>query len=184
MTNYFEHCQSLDEAKRLYKNLARQHHPDAGGDVRTMQEINGQYSDFCTNYAKTDARTRQKEAHAQGRKSAADYHDMDAIGAEIKIMIDFALTLEGVDVELMGLWVWLTGNTRAHAETLKEWNRTHEQKWKYSPVKKAWYFASVPTFSRQNTPLEQIRATYGATRFERKDDKREKEERRAERLHA
>jgi hypothetical protein len=40
MYKYFENCASLEEAKSLYKKLARENHPDFGGDTRTMQDIN------------------------------------------------------------------------------------------------------------------------------------------------
>ena len=43
MKNFFENCRTLDELKSEYRRLARIHHPDVGGDVATMQEINRQY---------------------------------------------------------------------------------------------------------------------------------------------
>jgi len=82
-------------------------------------------------------------------------------------MIEFALSLEGVEIELMGLWVWLTGNTREHKETLKTWNESHANKWKWSPKKTAWYFAGVPTFNRKETTLDEIRNAYGSQKFAR-----------------
>ena len=33
-------CKTLDEVKAQYKKLAKQYHPDLGGDTATMQEIN------------------------------------------------------------------------------------------------------------------------------------------------
>jgi len=33
-----------EELKRRWQDLARQHHPDLGGDTRAMQEINAAYS--------------------------------------------------------------------------------------------------------------------------------------------
>ena len=35
---------AADELKRRWQELARRHHPDLGGDMRTMQEINAAYS--------------------------------------------------------------------------------------------------------------------------------------------
>jgi curved DNA-binding protein CbpA len=42
-TKYFTGCSSLDEVKRLYKELAMKYHPDRGGDKATMQAINLEY---------------------------------------------------------------------------------------------------------------------------------------------
>lgn len=170
--NRFANCKTLAEAKGLYKSLARENHPDVGGDLRTMQEINAEYAEFCANFAKSEAKDRQRTAHTENRKSAADYHDMDEVTTQVKMMIEFALNLDGVDVELMGLWVWLTGNTKAHRETFKAWNETHDSKWKWSPKKSAWYFAGVPTFNRKETTLDEIRDAYGSQKFSRREEER------------
>lgn len=174
--NYFSECQTLEEAKSLYRKLARENHPDMGGDLRTMQEINSQFAAFCATHAKTEAKERQRQAHSENRKSAADYHNMDEIRQYIEMMINFALSLDGVEVELMGLWVWLTGNTKAHKDTLKAWNAEHYETsedprlvWKWSPKKEAWYFAAVPTFNRKDTSLDEIRSAYGSQKFTRSE---------------
>jgi len=163
MYTYFADCKNAEEAKALYRELVRKHHPDAGGDTRTMQDINAEYARFQAEGATTEARARQTAAHAENRKSAADFHDMDAVGAELKQKIEFALNLEGVEVELMGLWVWLTGNTKAHKDALKA------NGWKWSPKKTAWYYAGVPSFNRRETSLDEIRNAYGSTRFQREE---------------
>lgn len=168
MYTYFHQCTNQAEAKARYRDLVKQHHPDTGGDLRTMQDINAEYSKFMSESAKTEARDRQRTAHDNNRKSAADFHDLEEVGEQIRMMIENALNLDGVEVELMGLWVWLTGNTKAHKETLKQWNEAHpDMKWKWSPKKLAWYFAGVPTFNRQNNTLDEIRDAYGSQKFTR-----------------
>lgn len=167
MYTYFQDCTNQAEAKTRYRELTRQHHPDAGGDTRTMQDINAEYSKFMSEGAKTEARDRQRTAHTENRKSAADFHDLDAVGEQIRVMIEMALNLDGVEVELMGLWVWLTGNTKAHKGTFKAWNENHETRWKWSPKKTAWYYAGVPTFNRKETSLDEIRNAYGSQTFTR-----------------
>ena len=43
MTKYFDKINSYEELKNTYKALLKEHHPDNGGDVEIMQEINIQY---------------------------------------------------------------------------------------------------------------------------------------------
>lgn len=43
-TNYFQNCNTKEERKARFVALAKQHHPDKGGDVKIMQEINRQYA--------------------------------------------------------------------------------------------------------------------------------------------
>lgn len=42
-TNWLGTAKNLEELKTLYRQLARQHHPDLGGSTATMQEINTEY---------------------------------------------------------------------------------------------------------------------------------------------
>lgn len=162
MYKYFHECATAEEAKRLYKELARKHHPDVGGDLRTMQEINAEYATFQARGAGANARERQRTAHAENRKSAADFHDLNEVEGTLKEKIEAALNM-GLDVELIGLWVWVSGDTKPHKEELKA------QGFKWSPKKEGqpWYFAGVPSFNRKPQDLETIRASYGSTRFTR-----------------
>lgn len=41
--SYFKNIKSLEELKNTFKKLARTHHPDIGGDVEIMKEINNEY---------------------------------------------------------------------------------------------------------------------------------------------
>lgn len=41
--SYFEGCTSKEQCKDRYRELAMQHHPDKGGDVETMKQVNIQY---------------------------------------------------------------------------------------------------------------------------------------------
>ncbi len=149
-----------EEMKQQYRNLCFKHHPDKGGDTRTMQEINAEWALIQAREAYTEASDRQQKAHAEGKKSAGDYHDLNEVESTLREKIEFALNLDGVDVELMGLWVWLTGNTKAHKEAIKE-----NGGWKWSQNKTAWYFAGVPTFNRKKTTLDEIRNAYGSQSF-------------------
>ena len=42
-TFYFKHLRTVEEIKAHYRNLAKEHHPDLGGEPDTMTEINAQY---------------------------------------------------------------------------------------------------------------------------------------------
>lgn len=166
---YFDTCNTLEEARTLYRALAMKHHPDHGGELRIMQDIISQYASFCANFAKGDAYERQRKAHAEGKKSAADYHDLDEVAERLRIKIEFALNLDGVEVELMGLWVWLTGNTRAHKETIKANTAGEPIKWVWAKEKQAWYYAGVPSFNRDKRTLDQIRRMHGSQKFARSE---------------
>jgi curved DNA-binding protein CbpA len=162
MYKYFQDCTTQEEAKALYRELVKKHHPDAGGDTRTMQDINAEYALFQARGASADARRRQQDAHADNRKSAADFHDLDEVEGILREKIEAALNM-GLDVELIGLWVWVSGDTKTHKEELK----AHGFKWAPKKDGQPWYFAGVPSFNRKPQDLETIRANYGSQRFTR-----------------
>lgn len=179
-TNYFSECQTIAEGKARYRELVMEHHPDRGGDTRTMQDVNAAWAEFQANHAKADGYRRQQDAHAEGRKSAADFHNLDEVAEQLRVKIEWALNLEGVEVELMGFWIWLTGNTKAHKEAIKANTEGEEIKWRWAREKEAWYFAGVPSFNRERRSLDEIRSMHGSQKFSRSQGKREE----VEALHA
>jgi len=166
MYHYFKDVQTLEEAKSLYKKLARQHHPDLGGDTATMQAINAEYATWQSNYARTSERARQQKAHGEGKKTAADYHDLDEVAEVLRVKIETILNL-GLEVELCGLWLWVTGDTKPHKEELKAAG------FRWSPDKTAWYYPAVPSFNRTKRTMEEIRRMHGSQLFTRADREEE-----------
>ena len=43
MNKYFENISTLEDLRIQYKELLKLHHPDNGGDLQIMQEINAEY---------------------------------------------------------------------------------------------------------------------------------------------
>lgn len=43
MTKYFKNVKSFDDLKKQYKELLKKHHPDNGGDVEEMKNINVEF---------------------------------------------------------------------------------------------------------------------------------------------
>jgi len=162
-TNYFENCASLDEARSLYRQLAKANHPDFGGDTATMQEINRQWAEYQATGAKANARSRQQAAHEAGKKAAADYHDIDELGEILASKLRELLAISpDLVVEVCGLWIWVTGETKAHHAEIKA-----VEGMRYAFEKKAWYFAAVPSYNRKKRSMEEIRNMHGSTHYSR-----------------
>jgi len=74
---------------------------------------------------------------------------------KIEDQIAIAKTLPGVKVELIGSWVWVSGNTKPVKDDLKA------AEFKWNSKRKMWYYPTVK--SRGNgAPIETIRAKYGS----------------------
>jgi hypothetical protein len=142
-----------------------------------MQKLNADWAQFVAEGAKTNARERQTAAHAAGKKSAADFHDMEGLAEEIRQTIEAVLNNvpDDVDLELCGLWLWASGNTKPIKEILK----ANGFKWAPKKEGQPWYKAFVPSFNRTKRTMEEIRNMHGSTKFSHtrsqdKDDDRQR----------
>ena len=142
---YFIDCRTIEEVKALYKQLAKQHHPDCGGDTETMKTINIEYSQACARVLKGD-NTTSEETEEQIRMSE-----------EYRAVIELLIGLPGIIIEVVGNWIWVTGNTRPVKTQLKAAGLFFASK------KVAWYYRSEEyktTGSKKS--LDEIRAKYGS----------------------
>lgn len=129
---YFADCQTIEDLKREYRRLAMLHHPDMPhGDVKTMQAINTEYQarfDFLKDLANGKA-DRQADIHEESRDFVA--------------IIDKIIGLDGLEIELVGCWVWVSGDTKRHKDALKaagmRWSGKR-QRWYWRPgeSRKRW----------------------------------------------
>ena len=146
-TNFFHGTFSETEIKARYRELCKQHHPDLGGNEETMKAVNLEY----------EARLR-----GEFRKSMDDDAAEGAVDLEREVAAKFAevIAVEGLIVELVGRWVWVTGETFNFKDKLKAagfW---------WASKKRAWYWhAPEDSVRGGRKTLEQIKATYGAVRM-------------------
>jgi hypothetical protein len=66
--------------------------------------------------------------------------------------------LEGIQIELCGTWIWISGNTKEHRKYLKEVGCFWADK------KQMWYWRSEEyrSFSRKSHNIKDIRNKYGS----------------------
>ena len=147
--SYFKDCKTQDELKAKYKMLAKQHHPDLGGDVEEMKRVNEEYS-----------KALKTVVHSAGScLSDSEIDDIIRNDEELRRKLYALLGIAGIDIELCGTWLWVTGNTKDVKEELKR----NGLRWAHK--KSAWYF-HTGTFrkrSKVNYSLDDIRARHGST---------------------
>ncbi len=143
---YFHHCASLDEIKATYKKLAKENHPDVGGDTATMQSINTEYAFACASMLKSSKIT--SEEFNQKLSETEQYREA----------LEKIINLEGIIIELVGLWIWVTGLTYPVRKQLKDAG------FFFAPKKKAWYFRpeEYKILRGGKKSLEEIKAKYGS----------------------
>lgn len=155
MTNYFVNCKTLDELKKAYKAAAMKHHPDMGGDTATMQQINAEYE------ARFEILKRSHNEKAAEDTSGKTYTTTESAGDFINI-INHLFRMDGIEIELCGRWLWISGNTMKHKEALKACGC----RWSSSKKMWSWHYEKDSTgWHRGNKSMAYIRNKYGSTTF-------------------
>ncbi|MFN0290118.1 J domain-containing protein [Pedobacter helvus] len=142
----FNECKTVDEVKATYKKLAKEFHPDLGGDTATMQEINKEYA-FASAKAIKGGNLSEEEAENEIRFSE-----------EYRQAIEKIIHLQGITIEIVGYWIWVTGNTFAVKAILKEAG------FLFASKKLAWYFRTgeYKVNKGGKKSLDEIRSKYGS----------------------
>lgn len=159
--NYFSGCYTAEQVKIEYRRLCKLWHPDLGKpeevEQRTakMQEINAAYAQASAKFRQEEMREKARRA-GKPEPNAQDYADAAAVDERIRQAIEQIITLEGLEIEICGLWVWVGGDTKPHREALKAAG------YRWSPNKTKWHFAGVPAGGYRNFTMDEIRERYGS----------------------
>lgn len=144
MRKWFRNVETVEGLRAAYKELLKQHHPDNGGDLHIMQEINAEYDAV---FAVLDSQADSNTGHEEDA----------ALRAVLNDIICF-----NMDIEVIGNWIWCF-NSYAYRSRLKELG------FKYAPKKKAWtwHYGEYKRFGKEKD-LDDIRAKYGSQQVTRK----------------
>lgn len=146
--NYFEACKTLDELKKAYRAAAMTNHPDHGGDEETMKAINNEYA------------ARFEVLKSSHNATADEYHQTTEAPEEFIDIISKLMTLDGLEIELCGSWLWIGGNTKEHKEALK----AAGCRWSKNKVKWYWHHPEEGRkWHRSAATMNQIRSKYGSS---------------------
>lgn len=144
---YFAGIDDMKELKKAYKQWAMKLHPDCGGSEEEFKEMGQQY-EVCFKNIKLGIKNR---THSENINT----EDVDDGYREV---INALLNIE-VNVELCGEWLWISGNTKEHKDTLKELG-CH-----WASKKKQWYWKPAwmkKCYNRKEMSMEDIRNKYGS----------------------
>lgn len=138
---------SKEDIKRAYKKAAVKYHPDrnpAGSEV--MKAINSAYEFLSSLNSDSFTHTDAENAYN--------------FAEELAEIIEKLKNLQGVIIEVCGNWLWLSGETKAHKESLKSLGCF------WAAKKCKWYYRPAEHKSRnqgKSWDMEEIRSKYGSS---------------------
>lgn len=139
---------TIEDIKGAYRRACKMYHPDRNpAGLEMMKLIN------CAYEALKDYEPSEIEDDVEDGLNLAE-HINDALNAVIGL---------GLNIEVCGTWIWVSGDTRTHKEVLKEAG------FKWAPKKMMWYFAGTKTKgSRGKWDMDKIRESHGSVNIKNK----------------
>ena len=139
---YFRNVRTVEELRKQYKDLLKKYHPDNGGSEEATKEINAEYEQLFGTLPH-ESEFEQTEIHEDRILRAA---------------INKIIHLNGIDIEICGSWVWVSGNTYPVRNEIKAAG------YRFSKNKKMWYFhnGEYRRMHKGFSSIEAIRAKYGS----------------------
>ena len=145
--NEFKEVTGINEAKKVYKTLAKKLHPDVGGTEEEFKILNSVYNNLM----------EHKIYFSSGIK----------IDIELEKIISLILHFENITIELVGSWIWISGDTKEIKDKLKELG------FKWASKKKMWYFGELKGVNMGKTKsMNDIKNKYGSQTMKQKDKRR------------
>jgi hypothetical protein len=159
---FFKACFSVDQIKAKYRDLAKEHHPDLGGNTATMQDVNREYHEALKGF-------HGRETWNSTTKKNSKYYYNEQVEQTIMNKINelLGLRMDNVEVSLVGFWIWVEGETKPHREKLG----TAGAGCRWHPRRQAWYWqnSKKKSFYNPNVSLNDLKNAYGCRQFEAKE---------------
>ena len=108
---------SLEELKKAYKSWAKKLHPDVGGSNEEMKILNNEFDYLISHniFHKSSAKSTTK-TQEQAQKEQREW---DQYSGKLGEIIRSIIHIENITIEVIGVWVWVTGKTFPYKDELK-----------------------------------------------------------------
>jgi len=125
----------LNEAKKVYKRLAKLLHPDVGGSNEEFKILNQVYNDII--------------------EHKIYFSDNFKFDIELEKIISQILHYENIIIEVIGSWIWISGDTRTIKTKLKELG------FRWARKKLMWYYGEKVRNGGKVKSMDEIKGKYG-----------------------
>lgn len=146
---------TLDQVKTAYRKACAKYHPDRNpAGLEMMKAVN--------------AAMDMLKGLDWSQDVTVEDSDNNNYGESLNNALNAVVGLEGIEIEICGSWVWLSGNTYPYKDAIKSAG------FKWASAKKRWYFRPAEwasTKARGTMSMDQIREVHGSTTVKLKQRK-------------
>ena len=135
----------IDGLKKEYFKLAKKYHPDAGGTTIQFQNLQAEYEKLLKSLLNGSTLSNEEK------------NNEIVIDKAIRDVIDSLINIEDINIELIGKWLWISGNTYPIRQTLKKSGLIFIKK----EGKPYWVYRGVESAGRGKSSMEDIKRKYG-----------------------
>lgn len=147
MKKYFEDIKNKKELVKAFRQLEKKLHPDAGGDPEEFKAMKAEFDRLLG--ILPDGPEEAQEKAAEGFKRD--------IPADLAAVLEKVIHLDGIEVEICGSWIWVSGNTYPVKDQIKAAG------FRFSSNKKAWYWHDGEYRRRgRKMSMDEIRERHGS----------------------
>lgn len=157
---FIKNVETLEELKKAYKKLALKFHPDRGGTDEGMAQINNEYDELFEQLKNIH---RNKDGEFYQKESTETPQEWREIIYKLLV-----LKMENVLIEVIGSFLWVSGNTKPYKDELKvlglKWGRK----------KQAWYLSpkGYKRYGKKDYKMDEIRGMYGSKQVTERNTKK------------
>ncbi len=156
---FFNGWETVGEVKAMYRELAKQFHPDVGGNEETMKQLNIEYHKVLESMNGQTRMGTDGKDHTYRYNSATEQAIMDKVNEILAVAYEQGLDWE---VEIIGIWVWVSGTVRED-KGLLGYNKGEGLGMKWQRNRLMWYWKPYKGRGRRsNKSTDELRDMYGS----------------------
>ena len=158
--SFFNNVRTAEELKRQWRHLVKVFHPDLGGTDEDMKRINFEYDQLLRRVGNVhEGKDGNIWEDTKGPKDRykCDISDLDDGFREVILEV---MKMKGIEILLVGSWIWLEGETRPWKDALKKIG------FRWSGPRKKWYWHKADAKFRRASrdSFDMICAKYGVVK--------------------